>query len=65
LRPLLEKSSILLGLGPEKEKKIFASRYKLLLHSEAELKAELLRERKSIAPAAAFRSQPSVFQRGT
>ena len=33
-------------LGPEKEKKIFASRYKLLLPSEAELKAELLRELK-------------------
>ena len=39
-------------LGPEKEKKIFASRYKLLLPSEAELKAELLRELKRIAPAA-------------
>jgi hypothetical protein len=46
LRPFPEKSSILLGLGPEKEKKIFASRYKLLLPSEAELKAELLRELK-------------------
>jgi hypothetical protein len=45
----------MLGLGPEKEKKIFASRYKLLLPSEAELKAELLRELKSIGPAAAFR----------
>ena len=32
------------GLGPEKEKKIFASRYKLLLPSEAALKAELLHE---------------------
>ena len=42
-------------LGPEKEKKIFASRYKLLLPSEAELKAELLRELKSIGPAAAAR----------
>ena len=31
-------------LGPEKEKKIFASRYKLHLPSEAELKAELKRE---------------------
>ena len=41
-------------LGP-KEKKIFASRYKLLLPSEAELKAELLRELKRIAPAAAAR----------
>ena len=55
LRPLPEKSSILLGLGPEKEKKIFGSRYKLLLPSEAELKAELLRELKSIGPAAAAR----------
>jgi hypothetical protein len=36
----------MLGLGPEKEKKIFASRYKPLLPSEAELKAELLRELK-------------------
>lgn len=42
-------------LGPEKEKKIFASRYKLLLPSEAELKAELLRELKSIGPVAAAR----------
>ncbi len=38
-------------LGPEKGKKIFASRYKLLLPSEAELKAELLRELKRIGPA--------------
>jgi hypothetical protein len=52
----------MLGLGPEKEKKIFASRYKLLLPSEAELKAELLRELKSIGPAAAFRFQLSEFQ---
>ena len=42
-------------LGPEKGKKIFASRYKLILPSEAELKAELLRELKSIGPAAAAR----------
>jgi hypothetical protein len=54
----------------EKEKKIFASRYKLLLPPEAELKAELLRELKSIGPAAAFRFQLSAFrisafQRGT
>ena len=47
----------MLGLGPEKEKKIFASRYKLLLPSEAELMAELLRELKIIGPAAAFRFQ--------
>ena len=57
-------------LGPEQEKKIFASRYKLLLPSEAELKAELLRELKSIVPASAFRFQLSAFrisafQRGT
>ena len=45
----------MLGLGPEKEKKVFASRYKLLLPSEAELRAELLREPKSIGPAAAAR----------
>jgi hypothetical protein len=38
-------------LVPEKEKKILASRYKLLLRSEAELEAELLRELKSIAPS--------------
>jgi predicted nuclease of restriction endonuclease-like (RecB) superfamily len=31
-------------LGPEQEKKIFASRYKLHLPSEAELKAEIRRE---------------------
>ena len=57
-------------LGPEKEKKVFASRYKLLLRSEAELQAKLLRELASIAPAAAFRFQLSAFrisafQRGT
>ena len=50
-------------LGPEKQKKIFASRYKLLLPSEAELKAELLRELKSIGPAAAalIRRMPVVW----
>jgi hypothetical protein len=31
-------------LGPEQEKKIFASRYKLYLPTEAELKAEIRRE---------------------
>jgi hypothetical protein len=41
----------------KKKKKIFASRYKFLLPSEAELKAELLRELKSLGPAAAFRFQ--------
>ena len=45
------------ALGPEKEKKIFASRYKHLLPSEAELKAELLRALKSIRLAAVFRFQ--------
>src|SRR5664280_2587704 len=42
-------------LGPEKQKKIFASRYKLLLPSEAELKTELQRELKRIGPVAAAR----------
>ena len=46
----------------EKEKKAFASRYKLLLPAEAELKAELLCELKSIGPAAAFRFQLSAFR---
>jgi predicted nuclease of restriction endonuclease-like (RecB) superfamily len=40
-------------LGEEQQKKIFTSRYKLHLPSEAELKAELLRELKSIKPATA------------
>lgn len=34
-------------LGPEQEKKIFASRYKLHLPTEAELKAEIRRELKA------------------
>jgi predicted nuclease of restriction endonuclease-like (RecB) superfamily len=38
-------------LGPEQEKKIFASRYKLLLPTEAELKAEIRRELKLIRGA--------------
>jgi len=38
-------------LGEAQQKKIFASRYKLHLPSEAELKAELLREVKSLNPA--------------
>jgi len=38
-------------LGQEQQKKIFASRYKLHLPSEAELKAELLRELRIIGPA--------------
>ncbi len=42
-------------LGEEQQKKIFTSRYKLHLPSEAELKAELLRELKSIGPTAAAR----------
>jgi hypothetical protein len=40
-------------LGADRQKKIFASRYKLHLPSEAELKAELLRELKRLGPAAA------------
>jgi predicted nuclease of restriction endonuclease-like (RecB) superfamily len=40
-------------LGEEQQKKIFISRYKLHLPSEAELKAELLRELKSIEPTTA------------
>lgn len=40
-------------LGEELQKKIFTSRYKLHLPSEAELKTELLRELKSIGPAPA------------
>lgn len=35
-------------LGPDQEKKIFASRYKLHLPTEAELKAEIRRELKSL-----------------
>jgi hypothetical protein len=51
-------------LLPVKEKKIFASRYKLLLPSEAELKAELLRELKTIRrrlPISAFSFQNFSF----
>jgi len=42
-------------LGPDQEKKIFASRYKLYLPTEAELQAELRRE---------FRELSKVSQRG-
>jgi hypothetical protein len=35
-------------LGPEQEKKIFTSRYKLHLPSETELKAEIRRELKQL-----------------
>jgi predicted nuclease of restriction endonuclease-like (RecB) superfamily len=38
-------------LGPEQEKKIFASRYKLYLPTEAELKAELRREVRELTGA--------------
>ena len=38
-------------LGPEQEKKIFASRYKLHLPTEAELKAEIRRELRLIQSA--------------
>jgi hypothetical protein len=44
-------------LGEEQQKKIFASRYKLHLPSEAELKAELLRELQSLGPAIAARAE--------
>lgn len=43
-------------LGPEQEKKIFASRYKLYLPTEAELKAELRREVRQLTGAPATRS---------
>ena len=44
-------------LGEDRQKKIFASRYKLHLPSETALKAELLRGLKSIAPATAAPSK--------
>jgi len=40
-------------LGEDQQKKIFASRYKLHLPSEKELKAELLRELRNIGPTSA------------
>ncbi len=43
-------------LGEEQQRKIFTSRYKLHLPSESELKTELLRELKSIAPTTSTRS---------
>ena len=46
-------------LGEARQKKIFASRYKLHLPSEAELKAELLREVKSLNPATAVCLDPA------
>ena len=50
-------------LGEEQQKKIFTSRYKLHLPSEAELKAELLRELKTIeAPST---PQPTVAKKRT
>lgn len=49
-------------LGEEQQTKIFTSRYKLHLPSEAELKAELLRELKRIKPATATRSNKKVNQ---
>jgi hypothetical protein len=42
-------------LGEAQQKKIFASRYKLHLPSEAELKADLLGEVKSLNPGTAAR----------
>lgn len=47
-------------LGEEQQKKIFTSRYKLHLPSEAELKAELLRELKSIKPTTAACSNEAI-----
>jgi hypothetical protein len=38
-------------LGPDQEKKIFASRYKLYLPTEAELRAELRRELRALSQA--------------
>jgi predicted nuclease of restriction endonuclease-like (RecB) superfamily len=50
-------------LGAEQQKKIFASRYKLHLPSEAELKAELLRELQCLGPAIA--ANPETTKRRT
>lgn len=44
-------------LGPEQEKKIFASRYKLHLPTEAELKAELRREVRQLTGAPITRAK--------
>ncbi|HUK41838.1 MAG TPA: hypothetical protein VLX11_12355, partial [Candidatus Acidoferrales bacterium] len=45
---LPESPRLVETLGPEQEKKIFASRYKLHLPTEAELKAEIRRELKEL-----------------
>ena len=51
-------------LGEEQQKKIFTSRYKLHLPSEAELKTELLRELRSLVPAtAALPDKPKLRNR--
>lgn len=47
-------------LGPEQEQKIFASRYKLHLPTEAELKAELRREVRQLSGANASSSGKKV-----
>jgi predicted nuclease of restriction endonuclease-like (RecB) superfamily len=47
-------------LGPEQEQKIFASRYKLHLPTEAELKAELRREVRQLSGATARSSGKKV-----
>ena len=47
-------------LGPEQERKIFASRYKLHLPTEAELKAELCREVRQLSGATARSSGKKV-----
>jgi uncharacterized membrane protein len=49
-------------LGEEQQKKIFASRYKLHLPSETEMKTELLRELKSIGPATASRTSKAKMK---
>jgi len=47
-------------LGEAQQKKIFASRYQLHLPTEAELKAELLRELRTVgSPAAARPASPN------
>ena len=48
-------------LGPEQEQKIFASRYKLHLPTEAELKAELRREVRQLSAATASSSGKKIL----
>ena len=51
-------------LGPEQQKTIFTSRYKLHLPSETELKTELLRELKNLGPAPAARRKSAAKRAG-